>query len=740
MRHTQTSVRSWITITMNERFTEPNPKPAVAAGDTVEKKSFCRICTGMCGTVVTLDREERVVAVHGDRDDPQSLGFICSKGANAPEAHNHEGRILHPLKRQADGSFKAIPLSQALDEIGDRLAAIYQEHGPEAIAAYRGSGCFFSSVLLSLVPEWMAALGSPKLFSTLTIDQSAKLVAMGRLGYWPPGPQNFQDSDVTLLIGSNPLVSIANLDMRHPLKRLKDAKDRGMTLIVIDPRRTETAQYADIFLQPLPGTDGVILAAMLRLIIDEGWHDKAFCEQHVGDLPSLRQAVEPFTLDAASAVADVPAEQIREAAAAFARDGSKGCVRTGTGPDMAPFSNLNEHLAESLNIVCGRLIREGEAIPNAGFLMGRGPRPAQVVPAPRPWESGPKSRIGGYGLIGGEMCTGVLADEILEPGPGQIRFLLNHGGNPAQVVPGQRKMVDALKSLELMVSIEPHMTPSARLSDYIIPPKLQYERGDFPIYIFEPNLSPRPYTRYTPPVAKPPADADVCDEWYVLWALAKRLGKNLTCMGEPLDMETPPTEEQLLRLTSKNAPASFDDIAAEPLGYFLEGEPDIALPPDPATAGKFSLMPDDVRDEITGLWQRREELVARDSYPFRLISRRNRHRFNSMGFTQPRIRKLLPYNPAYLNPDDMARHGIGEGTIIRIRSEQGSLTAIAEADDALRPGVISISHGFGDLPGETDYQRDGVNPNLLTTADTERQTINAMPRMSAIPVTLEKTA
>ncbi|MFA5495577.1 MAG: molybdopterin-dependent oxidoreductase [Porticoccaceae bacterium] len=699
---------------------------------TANKKSFCRICTGMCGTVVSLDKNERVVAVHGDRDDPQSLGFICSKGANAPEAHNHQGRLLHPLKKMPDGSFERISLEQALAEIGEKLAAIYHRHGAEAIATYRGSGCFFSSICLSLVPEWMAAIGSPKLFSTLTIDQSAKVVAPGRIGYWPPGPQNFQDSDVTLLIGSNPLVSIANLDMRNPLKRMKDAKARGMTLIVIDPRRTETAQFADIFLQPLPGTDGFILAAMVRLIIDEHWYDEDFCARHVGDLAQLRAAVEPFTLDQAAAIADVPAALIAEAARAFARDGTRGSVRTGTGPDMGAFSNLAEHLAECLNILCGRLIREGEAIPNAGFLMGRGPRPAQVIPAQRPWEQGPKSRIGGYGLIAGEMVTAVLADEILEPGPGQIRFLLNHGGNPTQAIPNQRKVTKALESLELMVSIEPHLTPSARLSDYILPPKLQYERADFPIYIFEPNLSPTPYTRYTPPLAKPPEDADVCDEWYVLWALAKALGKPLTYMGQPLDMAAPPTEDELMRLTARNAPAPFDDIAAAPLGYFLGGEPQYALPADPATAGRFALMPADVQEELEGLWRERESLAASGDYPFRLANRRNRHRFNSMGFTQPRIRKLIPFNPAYMNPADMAELSIAAGQWIRLSSPDGAIQAIAEPDDAVRRGVVSMSHGFGDLPDSSGA--DGVCVNQLTTTDSHRQTINAMPRMTGIPV------
>lgn len=127
-----------------------NEQLSPADTGTVDKKSFCRICTGMCGTVVSVDKDQRVIAVHGDREDPQSLGFICSKGANAPEAHNHEGRILKPLKKMPDGNFTEISLQQALTEIGAKLADIYETHGPEAIAVYRGSGCFFSSICLSL--------------------------------------------------------------------------------------------------------------------------------------------------------------------------------------------------------------------------------------------------------------------------------------------------------------------------------------------------------------------------------------------------------------------------------------------------------------------------------------------------------------------------------------------------------------------------------------------------------------
>lgn len=708
--------------------------PAESSGFT-EKRSFCRICSGICGTVVTVDKNERIVAVRGDNDDPQTMGFICSKGTGAADAHYSPERILHPLKRMPNGKFERISLEQALQEIADKLKQILERDGPEAIAAYRGSGAFFTAICLSLLPDWMRALGTPKLFSTLTIDQSAKLVAVGRLGIWPPGQQRFNTSDVQLLFGANPLVSISHLDSRNPLKRLKEAKARGMKLIVVDPRRTETAKFADIFIQPLPGTDALIAGALLRIIIDEGWHDREFCEQHVSDLAELRAAVEPLTEEFVERAADIAPGLLRQAAEAFAHNGTRGVADTGTGPDMSPFSNLNAHMVQCLNVVCGRYIREGEEV-NSGFLVGRGPRPAQVVPAPRWWEHGPKSRIGGYGLIGGEMVTGVLADEILQPGPGQVKFLLNHGGNPALAVPDQQKMVKALRSLEMLVSIEPYMTPSAALSDYILPPKLPYERADLPIYIFESIIYPTPYTRYTPKMVEPPVDAEVCDEWYVLWSLAQRLGKQLQHMGVDLDMRTPPTEDYLLSLTAKDAPVPFDEIKRHELGCFYEDEKQVALPADPATAGKFSTLPDDVRAELKDLLKTTAANAA-ENFAFRLVGRRARHRFNSFGFTaQPALKRLLPLNYAYMNPDDMAARSIVEGGWIKIESDNGSITVIAQPDETVRNGVVSISHGFGGLPDEDNYLVDGASPNLLISTNRDLQSINAMPRMSGVPVNI----
>ena len=698
---------------------------------------------GHCGMVLTVDDDEQIVGVRADRDDEQTLGFACFKGLQAADLHNGPARLLHPLKRQPDGSFARIPLEQALDEIAAKLREIIDADGPEAISGYRGGGAFFNASACTLLADFLGAVGTPKLFSSVTIDQSAKMVAPGRLGMWPPGIHPFPSSDVTMVIGGNPLVSITNLDLRNPMKRLKEAKARGFKLIVIDPRLSETAKFADIFVQPLPGEDCTILAGMIRLTLERGWEDKDFCTQHAADLDLLKAAVQPFPPDYVAKRADIPVDKLFEATEAFAH-AKRGPAISATGPNMSPHSNLAEHLIGCLNIVCGRFVREGERIENPGVLYPRYPRPAQVIPAARPWEHGPKSRIGDYGMLGGEMMTGVMAEEILQPGPGRVRAMIVHGGNPASSVPDQRKVVDALRKLDLLVSIEPNMTPTAKLSHYILPPKLMYERADLPLWIWEMLLYPIPFTRYSDAVAAPPKGSEVSDEIYVFWALAKRLGLQMTVTGIPIDMETPPTVEDSLRIAARHAPVPWEEIKSHLRGAVFEGAPQYAAQADPATAGKFTMAADDVVAELAEL---AAEYVTPGKirsngklFTHRIASRRHRDRFNSLGKALSGVHKRVPYNVAYLNPADMAEKSVNDGDWVELTSDNGAVRAIAESDDTLRPGVVSLTHGFGDLPGSTDYLTEGVSTNLLISTDRDLQTINAMPRMSGIPVNVRRAS
>jgi anaerobic selenocysteine-containing dehydrogenase len=404
---------------------------------------------------------------------------------------------------------------------------------------------------------------------------------------------------------------------------------------------------------------------------------------------------------------------------------------------MSPHGNLAEHLVECLNVICGRLLRAGDKLDHPGAIGARYPRKAEVTPAPRWWEKGYKSRVGEFGRMDGELPTGILADEILMPGRGRVRALVVHGGNPASAIPDTKKVVRALEALELLVAIEPFMSMTAELAHYILPPTLQYERADLPLFIYENLLSPVPYTRYTPAIARPPAGAKVCDDHRYFWELAKRLGVTLNHFGVDLDGPEAPTTEELLAIAARHAPIAFDELKAAERGVVLDREDVFVQPGDPKSPHRFSLLPEDVAAELADVARTR---TASPDFAYRLAVRRLRDGLNSAGLALPSIKARLPFNPVYMNPEDMKDEGIGEGVKVRVESAHGAIEVRAEADPTLRRGVVSIVHGFGRNPDRRSaYEEGGVSVNLLLSLDdSARETINAMPRMSGIPVAVRR--
>jgi anaerobic selenocysteine-containing dehydrogenase len=708
-----------------------------------ERKSFCRICNTHCGMIVSVDSREQIVGIRPDRDDLVTAGFACFKGLLAAEAHHASNRLLHALKRTADGTFVRIELEQALDEIAEKLKVIIERDGAEAVGGYRGSGAGLNAAGCFVLDGLLNAIGTPKVFSAITIDQSAKIVAAERIGVWPPGPHPFIGSDVALVFGANPLVSYTSKFGAHnPRKKLKEEIAKGqLKVLIVDPRHTETARFADVFLQPLPGEDATIIAGMIRRILDQGWEDKEFVEQHVAQLEELRLAVAPFTPEYVARRADIPAERFLELTRVFAT-AKRGRAQSGTGANMGPHSNLVEHLLVVLNIVCGRYVRAGEKIANPGVLMPRYPRRCQVIPAQRTYETGYHSRVGDYGLLPcgvPELPTGIMAEEILRPGPGQIKAFFAHGGNPAVIVPDQLKIVQAFRSLELLVTVDPYLTPTAKLSHYILPTTLQYERADLPCWQAESifyNMAP--YARYTPAVAKPPLESQVVDDVHIFWGLAKRLGYSFSFLGAPVDMSRAPTAEDLLEIVARRAKAPWDEIRRDPLGGFYEGVPQYAEPGSPGPLDKFTVAPPDVVAELAALagedFQQHIIVSSGARATHRLTVRRQRHMWNSIGRELPSTRRHAPYNAATMNPQDLADLGLKPGDRVRVSSETTTVEMIADADETLRPGVLSVVHGYGDLPEHLDFEKDGVSVNIFISTDANLQTINAMPRMTSVPV------
>jgi anaerobic selenocysteine-containing dehydrogenase len=708
--------------------------------------SFCRVCCGGCGTLLTLDENDKIVDIRGDRANALSKGYVCFKGLQAAEAHHGPARILNPMKQMSDGTYNTIPSEQAFDEIAEKLRTIIAQYGPAAVATYTGGNAFLTITATMIMPAFREAIGTAGHFSCSTIDQPGKWVSAERLGGWAAGKNPVSESDVVMLVGTNPLVSHGALlaFMVAPINAMKKEKARGVKVIVIDPRLTETARFADVHLQPYPGEDPTLISGILRIILTEGWEDKEFCARYVksNGIERMRAAVDAFTPEYVKKRTGVPTDKLWAAAALFARDSKKGSSYSATGPSMSPRSNLAEHLIDCLNVVCGRFRRAGDRVVDVNICEPERTVYAEVVAPTRPWERQPPSRIRGARSLQGEMFTATLADEILTRGEGQIRALIVDGGNPATAMPDQHKAVKALKSLDVLVSVEPYMTTTARLSHYILPPKLQYERADMPMAINGVSFFPVAWGQYTPEILKPPAGSDVVDDWYVYWSLAKRLGLTLKFNGVSIDMDKAPTSEELLALRNRGAAVSFEEIKQYPSGNVWDFER-IVQPARPDATGRFDVMPDELLDELREVaaenFRQGEHVSNGQTFSHRLAVRRSRDLFNSVGLDMKAVRTRNPYNPAWLNPTDMAQHCLLSGDKVEIISDHGKIEAIVKEDKTVLPGVVMMSHGWGGLPEEDlDYEVAGSCTNLLIDTETNIEPISSMVRMSAIPVNIRR--
>jgi anaerobic selenocysteine-containing dehydrogenase len=539
-----------------------------------------------------------------------------------------------------------------------------------------------------------------------------------------------------MLVGTNPVVSLQGGDftgfpIHDPIRRLQDAQAAGLQLIVVDPRRTEVASRADIHLQLVPGTDVFLFAALLNVILGEDLFDRTFCDRWVDGLDDLRRAVAPFTPAAVAGTCGLDPTDIVATARSFGRAGH-GMAHSGTGPDMGPFANVAEHLIRCLNVVCGRYAQEGEPEASGGVLSSGKPPVGQAVGPGRSWERGYRSRFG-HGHLYGELPVASLPDEILEPGEDRVRALLVSGSNPGSSMPGQSRTLEALGQLELLVTVDPFLTETAHLAHYVIAPQMHLERPDT-TRSYE-SLHEYPFAQYTSAVV--PAPPGVIDDWEFWLRLAWAMAQTISVGGCDYPPGSPvPTTDQVLASFTSRARIPLDEVKRHPHGaMFDEVAPvRVAAPPSDAS-GRLCVMAPDVAAELAAAGSRLGAEPRADR-PFLLVVRRSKETINSLGRRIPGLPRH-PYNPCRLHAGDLARLGVEPGSLVAIGSDYGTIHAVAEADDTMRPGVVSITHAFGGRPGvEDDPRLFGANPTLLLSIDHELQALSAMPLMSAVPVSI----
>lgn len=725
---------------------------------TTTHPAICRICSAHCGVLATVT-DGRLTKVAGDPDNPLFKGYTCAKGRALPAIHNNPQRLLVSQKRAADGTYAAIEAGQAMDEIAAKLTALIAAHGPRSVALYLGTNGLPYPASALMANAFIRAIESPMFFTANTIDQPGKQIALAAHGHWLGGDVSFDEADSWLLVGTNPVVSKAiGIPGQNPSQHLKAAVARGMQLIVIDPRQSQTAARATIHIQPRPGEDVSILAAFINLIITEGLCDTEFLAEHVDGFDALTAAVSEFTPEYAAARADVPVAQIIDAARLFATHGTRGgMVNAGTGPNMGRDGSLLEYLCMCLTTICGRWARAGDKVLRPNTLLPAFTAKAQAHAPYEGWGYGEKLRVRGLTDTVAGMPTAALADEILLDGDGQVRALICIGGNPMAAWPDQRKTEQALESLELLVTLDTEMSGTSRMADYVIAPMMQMETpamtagSELIKYYTSGTGIPAPYAQYAPRLIDPPEGSDLTEEWQFFLGLAKRMELELWFVnffgsGGGRFMEAPPiivkfdgeselSTEELFEQMCSTSRIPLDEVRSHPHGGLFAVDAVVEERDADCTARL------DVGNEVllAGL----AVVLAEDfrgtqddpEFPMRLIPRRHPNFMNSSGITLSALNRGKPYNPAYVHPDTLAALGLESGAAATVASRHADIACVVEADDTMRRDVISMHHAFGGFPTQDRaYSDHGSNVGRLVPTDAEYDPITGMPRQANIPV------
>ena len=722
--------------------------------------TVCRLCIAHCGVLATVEDDNgrrKVTQVTGDPDNPLFKGYTCPKGRALPELHNHVGRLLRSMKRQPDGTYIPVSGATAAIEVAERIRTIVQRHGPRAVACYVGTPNAGQPTAASMGSAFLRALGSRMFFTSNTIDQPGKQVAMALHGKWLGGEPDFEQADAWLLVGNNPIISkSAGIPGHNPAQKLKEANARGMQLIVIDPRVSDSARKAAIHLQCRPGEDHAILAGMIRVIITENLSDHDFVKNNVAGFEALAAAVEDFTPGYVAARAGIPEDQLIAAARVFATAKIRH-ANSGTGPSFSMYCNLKDYLVACLNTVCGAYTRAGQRVtrPNA-MLPSYTPR-AQPFPPFKAWGFGEKLRVRGLTDTAAGMPTAALADEILLPGDGQVKALICIGGNPMAAWPDQRKTQEAMETLDLLVTLDVEMSTTSRLADYVIACKQTLEtpgmsQSGEAIKYFGTGIGfSSAYAQYSEAVADTPHDSDLLEEWDFFYQMSDHLDLDMTFavafgfsryqespyVAMPVSRTSKPTIDDFYQAICANSRIPLEEVKRYPHGHIFDGDV-IVQPREAGCDDRLDCGNADMLRQLAEVF-RQDYRALQDTpdYPFRYIPRRHNNFMNSSGRSIGKLNGGRPWNPVWIHPDDMSEIGVAEGGMVRVATHHDSITAMAEADATLRPGVVAIAHAFGGLVDEDEQYRElGANTGRLVRSDTDFDPITGMPKMGNIPVAI----
>ncbi|MFI5558718.1 molybdopterin oxidoreductase family protein [Amycolatopsis japonica] len=679
----------------------------------------CPLCEATCGLEVTIDEKSLVTRVRGDSEDVFSKGYICPKGASLGALHHDPDRLTAPLVKR-DGEFVEVTWDEAFAEIDRRLRPIIDEHGRNAVAVYAGNPTVHNAALVLYGRVFFKALGTKNFYTATTVDQMPKHFSSGYL-FGDPQTIPVADLDRTehlLILGANPLVSNGSL-MTAPDTRgkLRGIQQRGGKIVVLDPRRTRTAQLADEHHAIRPGTDALFLFALVNVLFAES---RVRPREYVAGIDEVRALAEPFTPEAVAPATGIDAAEIRRIALDLA-DAERAAVYGRMGTTTQAYGTIASWLVDVLNTLTGNLDREG------GVMF---PLPALWRPhRSSPFTSGRwTSRVRGYPEVLGELPVATLADEIETPGEGQVRALVTISGNPALSTPNSARLTEALRQLDFMVSLDVYLNETTRHADVILPGPSPMERPHYDVALYA--LAVRNVANWTPQTL----ETDMPQEWVTLLRLAgiaagqgpdvdvaafdtMVAGETARRTGVDLSLAEGRTgPARMIDLMLRGGPygLSLADLEAAPHGIDL-GALKPRLPEALATAsGKVELAPDAITKDVPRL---RAELDKVPDGGLLLIGRRHLSSNNSWMHNLTPLVRGGNRCTVQVHPDDASRLGLTDGGLASVTSRAGKLEAPVEVTADVRPGVVSMPHGWGhDLDGtrtKVAAAHAGVNSNLV---------------------------
>jgi len=651
--------------------------------------SFCRLCAASCGIVVTVE-DGKAVRVRGDNEHPVSRGYTCSKGRALTELHYRSNRLGRPKLRQKPSDWQT-----TLDDLYATIATSISQSGPDSIALYLATGLAYDSAGQVACGMWMSSIGSSSFYTAATVDNSPVLVAAERIAghpmlnpVWEP-----ESAQLTIFFGTNPVVSHGyGTTLADPIRRLRENREVGGKIWVLDPRKTETASHADEYVAVRPGSDVILLAALVHALFNETKCVEALHEScRNDDIDRLREAVQPFDLDRAALAAGVARSVIEQLISDLLDRHGRVAVFCGTGITMSADGVIAEWLRWAVLIMTDSLDRPGGMRFNRGVVNRL--RAALVEAEPQPVTTRPELR-----RVAGQMPVAAMVDEIE---CGNLRVLILAGGNPLSAFPEPDRFRRALSSLDALVVIDVAENELTDLASHVLPATSQLERADLSL---AEQVSFRSGMQFTSAVIE--AEADRRPVWWMLGSLAARSPRPLFA-GAPIDSLS---DETFLAGLLGHGPLEAEEVlTAGPRGVDLE--PTYGwVRPAMCKDGRWSIAP---KDFVTRLGNHRGPETG-----FVLVPRREMAWSNSV-----RIAGIGDEPVALLHPADAEELGVGEGSWIALSSAYGSMVAAASLTTGIRRGVISVTHGHpGSLTGTVTSSTHEVDP------------LTAMPRMSGLPL------